>query len=69
MVESKIDWTLYPLPRFVPAVFIKNVWGPDSSHNNDFYGGPHCAAQSTHTKRLLVNLLLVSGFAELTWLV
>ena len=25
-----------------------NVWGEQSAVNNDYYGGPHCAEQSSY---------------------
>jgi hypothetical protein len=36
------------LPAYVPDMFIKGVWGPDSKFDSPFaYGGPECAAQSS----------------------
>ena len=39
---------------------VSGVWGENSPFNNDFYGGVHCAEQSSNTFRILVVLSLVS---------
>jgi len=49
----------HEMPRWVPDAVIRGVWGPNSPHNNHFYGGAECAAQSSPTYKLTVNLLLL----------
>jgi hypothetical protein len=51
------------MPRFIPDALIRGVWGENSPHNNHFYGGAECAAQSSVGYKLMINCILVSNLS------
>ena len=54
--------------HWLPDVLVRGAWGEHAVINNDFNGGPVCAAQSTIEFKFIVTLICVSVESyELTW--
>ena len=47
--------------QWLPDVFVRGAWGEHAIVNNDFNGGPICAAQSTPMFKFLTTLVTVSA--------
>ena len=52
--------------QWLPDVLVRGAWGEHAIINNDFNGGPICAAQSTPMFKFLTTLVTVSksGFTH-----
>ena len=46
--------------HWLPDVLVRGTWGEHAIVNNDFNGGPVCAAQSTPLFKFIVTLVTVS---------
>ena len=46
--------------QWLPDVLVRGAWGEHAIINNDFNGGPICAAQSTPMFKFLTTLVTVS---------